>query len=208
MSPVFGFEKWCNLSSNGIYSSINNGLVDQQILLSHREVCLGEAIALFDPRKEKYISSTVIEYVHAKRTRDILLKRFTDSDKMNVLMIEGERYVAVKTNIFKYTMRKNGNDMTLAEFCIWYDKVDRKEASKVITNYGDNAIPGSSIKCAVSEAFLPELIILDDNDVMKIRKKRKILTYPMFHKTKNDELYSKLMLYHPFLRIDELDFID
>ena len=52
---------------------------------------------------------------------------------------------------------------------------------------------------------MPKYILCDENEVLKIRKTRKVLQTPTFPKNSTEYKYSKTLLYYPIARNTEID---
>ena len=86
---------------------------------------------------------------------------------------------------------------------MWYDPLPEIDSSKVD---GSN-VSNSTIKCAFSNQFLPEYLVLRDGMKMKIRKKPKLLTYPSV-RSAYEKMFQKLLLFYPFTREVEITLDD
>ena len=82
--------------------------------------------------------------------------------------------------VVRHKLRVNGDDLILAETSCCFDFIGRKESAELYSVYSESLdkIPPSEVKSSISGKFLPSLIICSNGHVLRIRKKRKILSYP------------------------------
>ena len=176
-------------------------IIDNKIISTHNEISVLESYALFDKNICKSASSTSVEYINSLSERKSYFKRVSrESDK--TYKVEGSRdvYEKLNSNIDKYLARENCPFITLAEFVSLYDFIGHKESESL---YKLLSVPGVQIKnSSFISAFsptdcLPEFIFTKNKEVMKIRKNRKIISYPCNESDSAKTCYTKAMLYYP-----------
>ena len=120
---------------------------------------------------------------------------------INGYFLKNGYFEKLQSNIDKYFHRINGFEITLVEFVIHYDYCGSEESRQIIKlkNKTNFEVEDSEIVSAYSkEAFLPELIFTRNGEVMKLRGKRKVLTYPKFDEDDVDRMiYSKVLMFMP-----------
>ena len=99
--------------------------------------------------------------------------------------------------------------LLLAETSIWYDYAGVEDSKKLTEAYSTLDIPFSDEDSACSGGKLPEVILCRNGDVLKKRKRRKILVTPK-SKNRREEMFRKCVLFLPIeseldLRYDLLE---
>ena len=177
--------------------------IDPKLYFTHKLVSLAEAVFLTDKTKKKIVSSTTVEFVNAKPNRKVTFKKVYEPSEEN-FQLQGsfEQYQLVDSNISRHFKRQNGN-LILAETCSWYDYVGSEKSKELSMTYASSEIPGSETECVCGDETLPAFIICTNGDVLKKRKKMKVLTFPK-PRSKYDEMYSKCLLFLPIMSEEEL----
>ena len=115
-----------------------------------------------------------------------------------------ERYELLVDPISRHFNRLNTSDgLLLIETCAWFDYVGEEKSIELSETYRNCEIPRSNEPSVCSKDNLPEYILCTNGDVLKKRKKRKIVIIPST-KTKREEMYLKSLLYLPIRSEQEL----
>ena len=176
--------------------------LDEGIGSTHQEVSLIEAMVMFDKNFHRSHSSNPVEFIAAFQERKTFFKKVRAvSDKSFKSENSEQLFEQQNTNIERFFMRtKFEPKICLAEFVLFYDFVgtsESKDLYKLFTKSGVE-IKDSDIRCAFSkEDFLPEIILLRNHDVMKIRQSKKIIAFPSCEKDSTEMFYQKVLLYSP-----------
>ena len=134
--------------------------------------------------------------------------KYNNLPSKKVVEFNGEKFVVLKNNVSRHFSRVNGEDLVLAETCMWFDVASREESRKISNIHMENNIPvpESEEKCVSSDAYIPQYLILNDGEVMKKRKSRKILVYPKTFKSAFDKMYTQLLLFYPIVSEELLNY--
>ena len=182
-----------------------------QFETSHNLISLVEAVTLFDKNVSRSKSSTVVEFVNAVRERKSYFKKVThETESTFKVEKSGEIFEKTISNIDRYLSRRNGASLTLMEFVSFYEfvgKEDSRQLLKVFSNPKVEIQP-SEIKCASNnDEFLPEIIITNSGDVMKLRSSRKVVAYPCYEDNPVKFKFTKVLLFCPLKEIPEDDVV-
>ena len=182
-----------------------NEKVDPTTILSHRLISLTEAIAISDPKIKIIQSSTRDQYVNAKENRGVLLKKAKSENNSPFICVEdNEHYELLGDPISRHFNRLNPFDgLLLAETSSWYDFVGENKSKDLMETYRNCEIPISDEPSVCSNANLPQYILCTNGDVLKKRRKKKILVVPSA-KTKREEMFLKSLLFLPIQSEQEL----
>ena len=188
---------------------LSSQLEDSNLIFSHQEVSLLEAFFSFDKHKRRSNSSTVVSFVNAKARRQVCFRKVSDKSNEN-FKIEGsnDEYEMLSSIISRHYTRINGRSLLLAETCSWFEYVGQEKSTEIFETYKDavDKISSSEVPFANPEdenEMMPEFLICRNGDVLKKRSKQGVLMYPQA-KTSFDMMYSRLMLFYPLEREDDL----
>ena len=176
--------------------------LDEGIASTHQEVSLIEAMVMFDKKFPRSHSSNPVEFVAAFQDRKTYFKKVRAvSDKSFKAENSEQLFEQQNTNIERFFMReKLAPKICLAEFVLFYDFAgvsESKDLYKLFTKRGVE-IKDSEIRCAFSnDEFLPEVILLRNHDVMKIRQTKKIIAFPNCDRESTELFFQKVLLYSP-----------
>ena len=116
-----------------------------------------------------------------------------------------------KTNINRYCRRIGLLKLLLSQFSKDFDYVGKEKSLSLFKIYynSDIEIPFSQTLMITNEEnnekkYLPEYILIENGDVLKLRKRSKMLVYPNFKKGTREYNYSMTMLFWPFKTESEL----
>ena len=193
IDAIFGFSNYRRilmLSKNGD---------ETHFLKYHKEISLSEAISLCDPRKFKYLSSRPVQYVHTLPESKLIFNK-VGGETINSYQSETERnefYEISETFVSRYFKRINGSNLLLAEFVTWYEFIGEK-SSDVFTAYHNKLshIEQSDVSMVVNEdEFLPVYILISNGDVLRMRKKKKILKHSNVEPNTYEYKFTKVLLF-------------
>ena len=94
----------------------------------------------------------------------------------------------------------NGQHLILAEVASMYDYIGKTKSAEIYDIYQNNLtkIPNSTTVSIIDDKIvLPSLILCQNQQVMKLRKIRKVLSFPIFDEESDDYKLSKVMLFYP-----------
>lgn len=164
----------------------------------HRIMPIIEALSLMDPNKFKFTSSQSSQYINCgPDVRPTFMKVSLPTDTSFQLQGSRDHYEVQTTFLKRYFMRRNGLRLFLCEVASHYDyagKEKSEEKLKVFDNRLD-LIPDSQDKALVEELFLPEILVMENGDVLVKRKNMKILSYPAFDEESLKYKHVMLMLF-------------
>ena len=198
--PVNGFCKERSLEVSDD-TGLDIKILDDEVKLTHRVICLEEAFSLLDKSLERTANSTSSEYIAAYPDRKIFFKKVSNETN-ETFKADGKSGYFEKqySNIDKYLNRRNGTHISLAEFCLNYDFLGNEESRQLFKLFSKNKeikINDSEVRSAFDpKKFLPELIVTSSGQVMKIRSTRKLLYYPEFDDL-SKESYRKVLMFFP-----------
>ena len=148
---------------------------------SHQEISILEAFSLFDKSIHRSTSSSSLEYVDLNEDRKSYFRKVSQKSDHS-LKLEGSdlTFEQLTNNVDRYLKRTNGEFLSLAEFCSYYDYMGYEESRQVVKLFEKTGskIEDSDVKCAYSSNnFLPEIIFINNKkkDVMKIRSVRYVI---------------------------------
>ena len=182
------------------------------LVFSHIEISMSEAVALLDPKIKFIKSSCPIEFVNAikpeKRTMTFMKTPARSTDTFEDAT-SNDLYDICFSNIMRYSMRIGLIKLILSQFCVWYEFPGREESQVLHEKHIEKEIeiPSSDVELVSLEnkkEYLPELIFLENGNVMKKRKNPRTLVYPKFKEETTDHMYSKLLMYTPFKQETEI----
>ena len=172
----------------------------ENLTLSHRAVSLGEVFSALDKNIQRTANSTSSEYISARADRKTYFKK-VQTENENTFTAEGTSgyFEKQNSNIEKYFNRKNAAHVTLAEFCMHFDYVGSEESRQFMKLFSKKevSINDSEKRSAMDPSrFLPELILTNNNEVLKIRTVRKIITFPEFEELSKHR-YQRVLMFFP-----------
>ena len=102
------------------------------------------------------------------------------------------------TNIERFFLLSKKTSICLAEFVMFYDYTGSEESKNLYKFFKHQGveIKDSERKCAYSnECFLPEFILLENQDVMKIRTNQKVISFPRCEVNSKEHMYQQVLLF-------------
>ena len=197
------------LSSKGQASVIGKQLEIPKLIFTHKEISLEEAFFSFDKTKKRVNSSTTVGFVNAKANRRVCFKRAGCKSDDNFKIIGSDDEFEMMSNIIsRHFTRLNGCCLLLAETVVWFEYVGKEKSEKFNETYRNSMdiIPLSDEHCVNAgedREMIPDFLLCRNGDVLKKRAKRSVLVYPEA-KSKFDTMYSRLLLFFPLKREEDL----
>ena len=178
---------------------------NKRLYFSHRFVSLQEALSLADPVIKRIKNSSKDQFINAIPDRKVILKKVHDRNEENFTILGSEdQFKLMPDVISRHFNRKNPKDkILLAETGLWFDFVGTEKSSELAETYKNLEIPLSEDDGVCSCKKLPEYIICKNGDVLKKRRKKKILILPTYRSEYNI-MYSKCLLFLPIVSEAEL----
>ena len=183
----------------------NRGCIEAG-LHSHVKIPLSEAYCLVDNNKLKTRSSRPSEFVFTGSSPSVLLKRVSQATE-NCFQYEGDgAYYEIQESIVtRYCQRLNGRNLLLSEVACHYDYIGKESEAKYQL-YHDrlDKVPSSDIAAVVGDQKLPELIIMENKDVLALRKKAKVLIFQSFDTACYNHKFSNVLLFSVVNKFEDL----
>ena len=186
---------------------------NEELKLSHNLINITEAATLYDKHLSRSNRSTTIEFVNTVKERKYYFKKVAiENDATFKCEISGEIFERTLSNIDRYFGRQNGKCLTLMEFASHYDYCGQEESRQLLKIFVNPStdIQSSNIRSAsYEEEYLPEFIVSNSVDVMKLRNSRKVVSYPCYDDNPSKLTYAKVLLFYPHnaTSLDEKDVI-
>ena len=167
-------------------------------VIGHEEITLTEALSLSDSTKLNIKTSSSMQFVNTRPEANSVFKKvkerngdcYTSTD-------EGCFYQIQQNFVTRYFKRINGRDLLLSEFAVYYDFCGEEESENLYKVYQDKLdLIKESDQCSVSTKDpLPDLILLNNKQVMRKKKLAKVLQYPDFDPESYEYRYSQVLLF-------------
>ena len=119
-------------------------------------------ISLIDSRNSRDLDSSPVEYVNTnidsvpkfQKVQHETARCFTAEDENGFFEI-------LYTNVQRFKLRLNANDICLAEVAIFYDFIGNEKSEDLFQLYEDNVnkVKASEVQSSCSASYLPEFII-------------------------------------------------
>ena len=203
--PVIGFEDYI-MKSEEKFDTNRSFLSDIEATTmgSHKAGPIVELFALADARKIRDVCSSPIEFVDCSKDPPDKFK-FVKGRTDLCFELDGSKgyFEPLSSNVHRHQCRINGKHLILAETCLLYDFVGWSESKKLFEIYGDkiSKIPLSEVWSIYENddgaKVMPMYILCNNNQVLKIRKSKKVLQYHEFHLSSPEHKRSKVMLFFP-----------
>ena len=171
------------------------------LLESHSLVSTLQLFSFMDSNKIKEMNSSPIEFVNCKSDQPVHFRRIHEkNDNCFELEGEGKFFELLGSNIIRHKLRMNCRDLILAELAIMYDYIGKSQSAELYDVYKNNLskIPKSTTASILDDQIvLPTLILCENQQVMKLRKNPKVLSFPNFCEESDDFKLCKVMLFYP-----------
>ena len=178
---------------------ISDEKFESRALLSHRFVSLQEAVSLSDSSIKRVGASCKEEFIDAKAKRKVFFKKIRNVVNENEnfkILGSNDQFKLLESNISRHFNRSNIDDrILLAETAVWFDFLGEERSREVSETYKTLEIPLSEVE-SVYGSKLPQFIICKNRDVLKIRKRKKILILPKCW-SNYEVMYQKCLLFLP-----------
>ena len=166
---------------------------------THEEVSAVEAMSLFDSKFLRSSTSNPVEFICATEKRKKFFKKvLSPTDKSLKMHQSGMSFEPQSTNIERFFLLSKKTSICLAEFVMFYDYTGSEESKNLYKFFKHQGveIKDSERKCAYSnECFLPEFILLENQDVMKIRTNQKVISFPRCEVNSKEHMYQQVLLF-------------
>ena len=175
--------------------------VEESLRKSHNLVSTLQLYSLMDSNKIKEVNSSPIEFVNCKSDQPVHFRRIPEkNDNCFELQDEGKFFELLGSNIIRHRLRMNGRDLILAELSIMYEYIGKSQSAELYDVYKNklSKIPKSDTPSIIdNQNVLPTLILCQNEQVMKLRKQPKVLSFPAFSEESDDFKLCKVMLFYP-----------
>lgn len=129
----------------------------------------------------KDFSSRPVEFVNTNKDARLSFKKVSaQTDETFKAVGQNGHFEMQQNSVLRHKLRMNGASLTLAETSTNYDVLSSEESSKLYNVHSGalDKIPLSETLSPITGEPYPTLIICFNKQVLRIRKKRKILTSP------------------------------
>ena len=175
-------------------------ILDPSIVFSHREASLCEAAYLIDKRKSRVVGYPPIQFVNTNKDAKIMYRKVEEASP-NSFTLEGgeELYELIYNNVFKHKLRLNGERLLLCETASWYDFIGTEKSLEIYNIFKDclERVPPSDVKSEISGEIFPTFLILRNTQVLKLRKAKKVISYPSYKNGTMKHSYGRCLLFYP-----------
>ena len=174
--------------------------INDGIIATHQQLTLTEAFCTFDKKYFRSFTSNPVEYVGAFQVRKKYFKPVSEETEKSFKVKNSKQlFVQQLTGLDRFFLIENDSlNLVAAEFIQNYDFCGESESKKLKKLFSKVVIKDSDKTTAFSDScYLPELLILKNNDVMKLRNKERVLAFPDFTKDSFQYFYCQVLLYSP-----------
>ena len=140
-----------------------------------------EVSSLMKGKGMKDFSSRPVEFVNTNKDARLSFKKVSAQTDETFTALGQNGYFELQQNsVLRHKLRMNGASLTLAETSSWYELVSSEESSELFNVHSGalEKIPVSETLSPITGEPYPTLILCFNKQVLRIRKKRKILTSP------------------------------
>ena len=180
------------------------------ILPDHEAISFHEVLALADSKKMRIRSSRPFGFVYSGPSKMLLLKKVPEFNEscFQVDGLVGIFFETQPTIVSRYFSRLNGKNMLLSEFAIFFEYIGADESQKMFGMLRANmdTISNSEHQASIIEGTpYPDFVLCENGDVLKRRKRFKILKYPSYDPESFDFKHSKVLLfYYPLRGLEDI----
>ena len=189
--------------------------IDEKVMITHQELTLTETLVIFDKKLCRSQTSNPVSFVAAYQDRKKYFRKVgVETEKSfkveHSVTNQNQYYEPLLTGVDRFFMMEPGSNMVLAEFFLFYDYAGEKESAEILKLFrrSKDRIQDSEIKSAFSDkSCLKELLFLQNGDVMKIRRSKKVIAYPSFPEGSKDFMFKQVLMFSPdaFEEMNETD---
>ena len=180
-------------------------------LSNHTSVSLSEAICLTDSNKARIKSSTALEYVFTGPDAKPYFKKVREHNE-NCFVLAGEDvggvfYEYQETIVSRYFRRMNAKELLLCELAAFYEYSGRESSDLKFQVYKDrlDKIDLSDVVSVSGNEKLPVLVLIENGDVLQMKKGPKILKHPEYPNDSFEFRHSQVLLFQQIERRDDMD---
>ena len=185
-------------------NALKNGLTN------HISVSLSEAICLTDSNK-RIKSSTALEFVFTGPEAKSYFKKAREHNE-NCFILAGEDvggvfYEYQETIVSRYFRRMNAKELLLCELAAFYEYSGRESSDLKFQVYKDrlDKIDLSDVVSVSGNEKLPVLVLIENGDVLQMKKGPKILKHPEYPNDSFEFRHSQVLLFQQIERRDDMD---
>ena len=179
--PINGQRDWIYSSRYDLCSPrLQDVDIETSVEASNNRISLNEVANQLSKRSKDHQSRS-LAFVNSKKDAQPLFLKVSGPTEETFTAADQAGFFEMTYNaVVRHKLRVNGDDLILAETSCCFDFIGRKESAELYSVYSESLdkIPPSEVKSSISGKFLPSLIICSNGHVLRIRKKRKILSYP------------------------------
>lgn len=205
--PLYSMLDYCKMEEKYEvhFDTVEDPIVSR-LLSNHRVGPLSELFALADNKKIKTINSAPLEYISTYEKHTPKFKKIAVQTEVSYEMPGKGFFQELSSNVLRHACRLNGSDVLLAESSLYYDVLLQKETLELLELYKDHLdkIPRGNIM-GISGQYLPSYIICQNNQILKLRSKMKVLQIPDFQPLSKEYMYSRVLLYYPLKPGEKID---
>ena len=205
--PIFGINQWYRFEEK--YSTPPPNVEDNEIsnlLDTHVFVSLTEFFALMDPKKIKDIYSAPVEYISVHEEIKRKYKKVKVPSDISFEYPGLGHFEELSNNILRHAGRLNGRDLLLSETCLHYDVMTQREGAEIYEMYREklSRIPNGDV-VGIAGQPLPTYLLCKNGQILKLRKKMKIMDIPYFHTLSKEYKFARISLYYPIAPGEVID---
>lgn len=205
--PIHGVNNWWNFEDK--YEELLPDLENSEVahlIQSHSLVTLPELYALSDPTKIRDISSVQPEFIAPFEHLKPKFKKVRVPSEHTYEMPGIGFFEKLSNNIARHFSRLNGRDLLLVETCLNYDLLPKKTGLEIFSLYKDDLkkIPNGERSSVYGEIF-PTYILCSNLQVIKLRKRMKVMHLPHLTSLSKEEKYARILLFYPILPGQSID---
>ena len=168
------------------------------LAIDHALISIPEFYALSDAKKIPDILSAPMAFIATHENIKPKFRKVHTRTENTYVFPGGGFYQILSSNVQRHNQRMNADSILLVESGIWYDALSSSDGIEIYNLYKDklDKIPNGEI-VGVSGNFFPTYILCENMQVMKLRKKRKVLQTPNFTTLSDEYKYMKVILFYP-----------
>ena len=207
--PIHSYIQWdmFHQKYQDTFPELENTEVSK-LLASHQLINIIELVSLCDSNKIRDLQSSRVEFVSTNINMNPRFKKTTiKDDKTFINENDQDLFEKLSSNRIRHETRLNGTQLLLVETALWYDSLSKAESKEVYQFFNGNLkkIPKSEIPSIYGEENMPKYILCQDENVLKIRSKKKVLETPIYPKDSLEYKISMTLLYYPLSANTSID---
>ena len=198
LTPVYSYSSTTSLKR--CEDLLSEDSVSPPIVATHKQISLNEAFSLSDARKFRDILSSPVIYCNTNPdAKETFLKVQAQTEQ--TYTVEGEHgfFEMCYNVVSRHNLRMNGDNLLLAESACHYEFVGNEESQRLFSVYSTklDQIIDTEAETVVGGTKMPEFILCQNRQVLKMRKRKKILSYPDYEVCSDKFKYTKILLFYP-----------